>query len=453
MSSQIYTAMRQICEEKGLSYEAVKETIEMAMAAAYRKDFGKKNQNIRVSFEPKTGEMHVFDVKNVVVDLTEEEIAEQEARAKVEEEKKESLSREARREVERAEQERATSAIEPEIEEVRFNPRTMIMLSDAKDIDPEAVLDQEIRVELETPAEFGRMAAQTAKQVIIQRLREAERTMVYENFKDKEGQVLVGTVQRMETRGVLVDMAQATGIVPPSEQIRTERYRPGTRLKFYVKSVQLTPRGPEIVLSRASVELVKALFAVEVPEIASGVVEIVSIAREPGSRTKIAVMSHEDNIDPIGSCVGQRGTRVQTVIAELGGEKIDIIEHDDNTDNFIAHALSPAKVSSVETIEGKGEGDAPRKIAKAFVAPDQLSLAIGRGGQNVRLASKLTGYMIDIIEEDSGKVVAPEESEESEQSTEEAPSTEVVETPEVVVEEKPPTEESTETPVTEEPAA
>ena len=419
--------MRQICEEKGLSYEAVKETIEMAMAAAYRKDFGKKNQNIRVSFEPKTGEMHVFDVKTVVVDLTEEELAEQEARAKQEEAKKESLSREARIEVERAEQERATSAVEPATEEeVRFNPRTMIMFSDAHDIDPEAVLEQEIRVELETPAEFGRMAAQTAKQVIIQRLREAERTMIYENFKDKEGQVLVGTVQRMETRGVLVDMAQATGIVPPSEQIRTERYRPGTRLKFYVRSVQLTAKGPEIILSRASVELVKALFAVEVPEIASGVVEIVSIAREPGSRTKIAVMSHEDNIDPIGSCVGQRGTRVQTVIAELGGEKIDIIEFDEDKDSFVAHALSPAKVSSVDTFEEKGDGDALRKIAKAYVAPDQLSLAIGRGGQNVRLASKLTGYMIDIVEEESGKVVAPEELE---QPAADAPSEEVAAVP------------------------
>lgn len=406
MSSQIYTAIRQICEEKGLAYEDVKLTIEMALAAAYRKDFGKKNQNIRVSFEPKTEEMHVFDVKEVVADLTEEELAAQEK----EKEAEADMQMKRSEVIEAVSEDEDKEGGEKE-EQPRFNPRTMIMLSDAKDMDPKSEIGQEIRVELTTPTGFGRMAAQTAKQVIIQRLREAERAMIYENFKDKEETVLVGTVQRVEPRGVLIDLGTATGLLPQNEQIRGERYRPGARMKFFVKIVEMTAKGPEIIMSRSSDKLVRALFEVEVPEIASGVVEIKNIAREPGSRTKIAVTSNEDNIDPIGSCVGQRGTRVQTVISELGGEKIDIIEYDEDQESFIAHALAPAKVSFVEIKKEKHEGEAI-EVAKAHVQPDQLSLAIGRGGQNVRLASKLTGYRIDIIEEETGKVVAPEDIEE-----------------------------------------
>jgi N utilization substance protein A len=366
---QVHAAIQQICDEKNISLDAVVETIEAALAAAYRKDFGEKNQNVKVEFSLETGDMKVFDVKTVVEDVDleaqENDIAEQEAR-------------------------RQNGEEIPEEELIkRFNPRTEIMLSEARLIKADAELNEEIWTKLEIPSNFGRMAAQTAKQVIIQRLREAERQTVFDEFKDREGKVIDAIVQRKEGRLVFVDIGRAMAIMPAEEQIPTENYKTGQRLKFYVVSVNLGNRGPEIIVSRAHEQLVKTLFNIEVPEISNGVVVIKSIAREAGLRTKIAVASTQENIDPIGSCVGQRGARVQTIINELAGEKVDIIEWKEDAKEFIANSLSPAKITSLELLEEE-------KLAHVFVVEDQLSLAIGKGGQNVRLAAKLTGWRIDI---------------------------------------------------------
>ncbi len=356
-NSPILLAIQQICDEKNIPMSAVIETIEQALAAAYRKDFGQKNENIKVEFDATTGGSRVFDVKMVVDG--------------------------------------------PAEGEETINEKKELLLPDAKKIKKDAVVGDEIRTELQVPAEYGRMAAQTAKQVIIQRLREAEREVVFSEYKDKEGQVLLGTVQRVEGRTVFVDLGHTHAIMPYPEQISRERYTPGARVKVYVVSVQASSRGPEVIVSRTHPEIVRQLFTQEVPEIASGSVTIQSIAREAGSRTKIAVTSTEPNVDPIGSCVGQRGMRVQTVITELGGEKIDIIEWSDDSAKFISAALAPAKVISVQL-------DEVSHSARVEVAEDQLSLAIGRGGQNVRLAVKLAGWKIDIIGSASGPVVIPD---------------------------------------------
>lgn len=247
-------------------------------------------------------------------------------------------------------------------------------------------------IEIEvTPRNFGRIAAQTAKQVMIQKIREAEKEAVFEEFRDKEGEVVNGTVQRVEGRNVLVDIGKAVGILYPAEQISGERYQVGQRLKVYIAKVSQETKEANLILSRISEEIVKKLFELEVPEIYAGTVEIKAVAREAGSRSKVAVASNEEGVDPVGSCVGQRGARIQTIINELGGEKIDIIEWSDDAKKFIQHALSPAKVSSILLDEEK-------KVATAFVAEDQLSLAIGKNGQNVRLATKLAGWKIDVVE-------------------------------------------------------
>jgi len=392
--SEITNAIKQICEEKGLSYEAVIATIESALAAAYRKDFGEKNQNIKVEYDPETNGTKVFDIKTVVEDVPEEELAALEA--------------------ELAGGEPSSVSVEtPEGEEKkRFNPKTEIQITDAKKIKKKYEIGDEVRTELETHEAYGRMAAQTAKQVIIQRLREAERDMIYGEFKDKQHEVITGFVQRREGRLILVDLGRATGIIPPDEQVRSERYLPGERLKFYVKEVNITPKGPEIVLSRTSDEILKKVFYLEIPEISNGLVEIKSVAREAGNRSKVAVFAENDNIDPIGSCVGQRGARIQTIIRELGGEKIDIIEYNEDPETFIANALAPAKVEQVKLV-------AEQHQAYITVKDDQLSLAIGKDGQNVRLAAHLTGWNIDIAGDGSG----PKE----EIKTEEAPIEEAVE--------------------------
>ncbi|HLD86007.1 MAG TPA: transcription termination factor NusA [Patescibacteria group bacterium] len=352
-TSPILMAIQQICEEKNIPVSAVVETIEQALASAYRKDFGEPNQNVKVEFDPVTGGSRIFDVKTVVTGPAEGE------------------------------------------EEI--NEKKEILLEDAKKIKPDIAEGEEIRTELPVPEEYGRVAAQTAKQVIIQRLREAEREMVFSEYKDKEGQVLLGTIQRVDGRTVFVDLGHTVAVMPYAEQIPREHYVIGARLKVYLVSVSASARGPEVLVSRTHPEIVRQLFAQEVPEIAAGTVIIKSIAREAGSRTKIAVAATEPNIDPIGSCVGQRGMRVQTVISQLGGEKIDIIEWSEDHQKFVAAALSPAKVQLVEI-------DEAAHIARAQVNEDQLSLAIGRGGQNVRLAVKLTGWKIDIIGSGTGEV-------------------------------------------------
>jgi len=390
--SDITNAIKQICEEKNLSYEAVLETIESALAAAYRKDFGEKNQNIKVEFDPETAKSKVYDVKTVVEDLPEEI---EEADKAVGEEK-------PIMETATVEAEVPAGEVVPEEEVRKFNPKTELQIKDAKLIKKTAKVGDVIKTKLSVPAEYGRMAAQTAKQVIIQKLREAERDMIFSEFKNKEHEVVAGLVQRREGRVVLVDLDKAVGVLPAEEQIMNERYRPGDRIKVYVKQVGVTPRGPEIILSRTSDEILKKVFYLEIPEISNGLVEIKAVAREAGNRSKVAVDARGENVDPIGSCVGQRGARIQTIISELGGEKIDIIEYDEDTAKFIAKALAPAKVLSVELNESE-------KRAVAKVAEDQLSLAIGREGQNVRLAARLTGWKLDIVGEKAEKPKVEEE--------------------------------------------
>lgn len=394
MPSPIEQAIRQICEEKGLAYESVIDAIEAALAAAYRKDFGDKNQNIEAKFDPETGETRVFDVKTVVddVDIEEVERAEEARRLKAEE---------FASKVEAARQ-NGEDIAGIELEEVdgpAFNPKTDIMLSEARVLKFGSQVGDVLRVELPQPGEFGRMAAMTAKQVITQKLREAEREVVFNEYKEHEGQVLNGTVQRQEGRMVLVDIGRTAGILRSEDQVPTERYKPGDRIKVYVSQVTLTTKGPQIVLSRAAEEFVRKMFEMEIPEVGEGSVEIKAVAREAGSRSKVAVATNDSQIDPIGACIGQRGTRIQTIIAELGGEKVDIIEWGEDPASFIAHALSPAKVNRVEL-------NADDKSAVVHVNPDQLSLAIGKGGQNVRLAARLTGWKINIAE--VGEKKAPE---------------------------------------------
>jgi len=390
--SQIAEAVKQICDEKGVPVAAVIATIEAALAAAYRKDFGEKNQNIKVEFDLETGKIKVFDIKTVVEDMPPEE-----------EKTPEQLAAEAEAAEQKLKEQLAAGAVTMSEEEIRrFNPKTEIQITDAKTLNKKHEIGDEIKTALEVPGDFGRMAAQTAKQVIIQKLRETERETQFEEYKKKEGEILVGTVQRREGNLVLVDLGRITALLPPDEQIRNENYVPGGHLKVYVVSVNSTTKGPEVIVSRSHPEIVKKLFALEIPEISSGVVQIKSVAREAGGRSKIAVWTDQENIDPIGSCIGQRGARIQTIITELKGEKVDIIKYSEDPKEFIANALSPAKILQIDLNETE-------KTATAKVAEDQLSLAIGRAGQNVRLAARLTGWKIDIVS-GAGKVAAADET-------------------------------------------
>ncbi|MFH1767468.1 MAG: transcription termination factor NusA [Patescibacteria group bacterium] len=394
MSSDIEQAIRQICDEKGLSYEAVIETIEAALGAAYRKDYGNKMQNLEAEFDPSTGGVRLFDVKTVVDDVDPEELEKMQTR-----QAEEAAAREAENAAENFRPRRKFEEDEldgdDQVEgenEITFNPKTEIMYSDARVLKLDVKIDDIIRTELPLPGEFGRMAAMTAKQVITQKLREAEREIVFGEFKEQEGEVLIGTVQRREGRVVLVDLGRTTGILLPEDQVRSEQYNSGDRIKVLVREVSLGTRGPQILLSRSSEELVRILFDLEIPEISEGTVEIKTIAREAGARSKVAVHSTDNSIDPIGACIGQRGIRIQTIINELGGEKIDIIEWSDDPRAFITNALAPAKVTEVEI-------NTEESSAIALVNGDQLSLAIGRGGQNVRLAAKLTGWKLSVRDE------------------------------------------------------
>ena len=390
-TNDIAAAIKQIADEKNLSMEAIIGAIEAALAAAFRKEFGNKNQNIKAVFNADNGQTAIFDVKTVVddVDLEEEE--------KLVEKQKE--KKEAGDEI-------------PEDELIkRFNSRSEIMLTEANQDGGDYKIGDIIETKLEVPDEYGRMAAQTAKQVIVQRLREAERDHIFNEYKDKEGELVLGTIQRKEGRRFIVDLGKANAILPIEEQIRTERYNIGARLNFYIVEVRVGNKGPEIVLSRTHPDIVHELFATEVPEIAAGTVEIKSIAREAGSRSKIAVIATEENIDPVGSCVGQRGSRVQTVINELGGEKIDIIEWDEDVKHFITNALSPAEIENIDINEEE-------QTASVKVADDQLSLAIGRGGQNVRLAAKLTNWKIDIISSETGDKISADDKKKKEDKEE-----------------------------------
>lgn len=411
MDSSIKTVIKQICAEKGLTEESVIETINSALAAAYRKDFGEKNQNIQAEYDLDTGKTKIFDVKEVVEDLTPEELALIEELKKQREEIKEKIASGeiTADELKKIREEKAAAA-QTEHNELsegeddgtrRFNPRTQIQIGEAKQIKKSFKINDTVKTELELKSDFGRMAAQTAKQVIIQKLREAERNVIYQEYKDKEGKILNGMVQKFEGPNVIIDLDRVSAILPPQEQIRNERYRVGDRVKVYVMSVMLTTRGPEIIVSRAHSEIVKMLFSLEIPEIASGVIKIMGIAREAGNRTKISVATDDSNIDPIGSCIGQRGARIQTIINELGGEKIDIIQYSDDIIKYLSNALLPAKISQVKV-------NNEEKNALVIAPADQLSLTIGRGGQNVRLASRLTGWTISVKEDESEKKVDSE---------------------------------------------
>lgn len=323
------------------------ETIEMALIAAYKKDFGDKDQEVRVEVDPSTGDPRIFITKEVVAEVE--------------------------------------------------NPHLEISVGDAQVIRKSAAVGETVEYE-DVNKDFGRVAAQTAKQVIIQRIREAEREVIYNEYQDKEDTIMNGSVQRVEHGNVFVDLGRTTGIMFPSEQIHGERYYPGQRVKVYVVRVENTLKGPQIVVSRSHPNLIRRLFEMEVPEIATGNVEIVNIAREAGARTKIAVKSNVEGVDPVGTFVGGRGTRVQAVMANIGDEKIDIIPFDEDIKHYIANALSPAKNIAEVTV------DEAEHRASVKVPEDQLSLAIGRSGQNVRLAAKLTDWNIDIDGSDAAGI-------------------------------------------------
>jgi len=377
-------AIEQISEEKGIDSASVLEAVESAIAAAYRKEYGKKGEVIKSKLNIKTGDLEFWQVKTVV---NEDEVRIKEEGEEETEEPKMKESFADRKEGEESEEK--TIPV--------YNPDRHIFIKNAKKIKKDAEAGDELEFPLEEKSDFGRIASQAAKQVILQRIREIERDSIKKEFRGKEGEIINGTVQRIERGTVYVDIGRTTGAMFYNEAIPGEHYRIGERLRFYLLAVQEENRGPGIILSRAHPKFVSKLFEIEVPEIHEGLVEIKGIAREAGNRTKIAVYSEADGIDPVGSLVGQRGTRVMTVTNELGREKIDIIEWSQDPEKFIAAALSPAKPTRTEISE--------KREAKVFFPEDQLSLAIGKGGQNVRLAAKLTGWKIDVRSEAKPDVV------------------------------------------------
>jgi transcription termination/antitermination protein NusA len=405
------SAIAQICEEKGIEKSKVIESVEAALAAAYKKDYGHKGQIIISHLSQDTGEVSFKQLREVVDESV--RVIEREYLGETAHE----IGENAKKSEEVIDGTRVQEAVEENDSLPRFNPERDVLLEDAVKVDNSIAIGDFIEIPLETKDQYGRVASQTAKQVIIQRIREAERDSMFQEYKEKEGEVVNGTVQRIEMNKIFIDLGKAVGVLFPSEQIPTERFRIGQRTKVYLSRVESDPKGPGITLSRRHPELLKKLFELEVPEIFAGTVEIKAIAREAGARSKIAVISNEDGIDPIGSCVGQKGTRVQAVIDEICGEKIDIIEWNESPAEMIASALSPAKVIKVELKKAKevaeGEVAVQEKNAIAYVRQDQLSLAIGKRGQNVRLAAKLTGWRIDveavektaeILEETSGNM-------------------------------------------------
>lgn len=390
------SALEQLEEERKIPKEKIIEAIEQAMAAAYKKDYGKKGQIIRAKFDMETGQTDFYQVK-IVVD---------ESIVKIPKEGEE-------------ENEEEYDIQEDGDERPRFNPEHHILLEDAKKMKKEVELNDEMIFMLEQKDDYGRIAAQTAKQVIIQRIREAERTSIMDEYGTKEGEIISGVVQKIERGNLYIDFNRATGVLPTEEQIPGEFFRQGQRIRAYLYSVEESPRGINLRLSRTHPKFLEKLFAVEAPEVTNGVVEIKSIAREAGSRSKIAVFSNDEHIDPVGSCVGQKGTRVNTITSELSNEKIDIIPWSTDPKEYVSNAISPAKVLTIEVDEKEHK-------AVIEVAEDQLSLAIGKGGQNVRLAAKLTGWRIDIkgkggevASTDGEKVEIAEEAEEIIEKTEE----------------------------------
>lgn len=392
-TKQFLSAIKQISEEKGIAEESVLETIEAAIAAAYKRDYGKKGQIVKAKLDSETGKLDMTQVFYVVEGADDEGYITGPLPLKVAEDKQDmhELERPHRRNKgEEARAEETEERKEGDELKIKFNPEKHILLEDAKKKKKKIKVGDELIIPLESHTEFGRIAAQTAKQVVIQRLREAEREAIFSEFKKREGEIVSGVIQRKEGPLVFIDLGKTNGLLIPAEQVYTDNYRIGQRFRLMILKVDETSRGPAVLLSRAHPKLVLELFRMEVPEIDSGSVQVKAIAREAGSRTKIAVASKEEGVDPIGSLVGQKGVRVQTVINELSGEKIDIILWNDKPKEFIANALSPAKIFDVKILDEK------RKHALVEVSDDQFSLAIGKKGQNVRLAAKLTGWKIDV---------------------------------------------------------
>jgi len=417
-------------EDRGISRATMIDAIESAMATAYKREYGKRGQVVRAHLDLSTGTVSFEQVKTVVDETS--------VRFPAPNEEPEEHSH---MHAFHAEEEQLAEGELP-----RFDSEKHILLSDAKLMKRDAHIGEEIIFPLEPQDDFGRIAAQTAKQVVIQKVREAEKTSMMEEFSEKKGQIVSGIVQRMERGAIFVDLGRTTGVIPYEEQIPGERYRMGERIRAYLYAVDEGFRGVYLRLSRAHPKFVVKLFELEAPELASGAIEVKALAREPGSRTKIALVSLEAHVDPVGSLVGQRGVRVSTVMSELGGERIDIIEWSDNAKEFVKEALSPATPLSVELDEAEHR-------ATVTVSEDEQSLAIGRGGQNVRLAAKLTGWNIDIVSASGIEVagsdgesvaVIPEDA--STEGTDEGSIT-PTESEEIITEETP---EKTETPAEEE---
>ena len=378
----IHSVLGEMEEERGVSREKMMDAIEQALATAYKKEYGKRGQVIRAAFNLDAGTTNFEQLKTVV----------DESMLKPELEDGEEPDAE--------EEDPAATPEDGEVRKVRFDAEKHIMIDNARLIKKDVTLGEELIFPLEGKDDFGRIAAQTAKQVIIQKIREAEKESAMTEFGQKEGEIVMGHAQRFERGNLYVDLGRVTGVMPYDEQIPGERFRPGERIRATLLKVDETSRGIFLKLSRAHSDFLEALFAVETPELQTGVVEIKAIAREAGARSKVAVYAHDEHIDPVGSLVGQRGVRVSTVMSELGGEKIDIIEWSEDIITFIEDALSPAQVLSVTVAKeptDDANADDNRGHAIVEVASDQQSLAIGRGGQNVRLAAKLTGWKLDII--------------------------------------------------------
>jgi len=357
MNFEFLQALSEIEKEKGIPKETLLEATEAALISAYKRNFG-SSQNVAASIDRETGEVQVLARKEVT----------------------------------------------EEVEDASLE----ISLEEARRIDPQYEVGDVVEIEV-TPANFGRIAAQTAKQVVVQRIREAERGIIYDEFSDREGDIITGVVQRISNQNIIIDLGKTEAILVPPEQMPTDKCKPGDRIKLYIVEVKQTTKGPRILVSRTHPGLLKRLFELEVPEIQEGIVEIKSISREAGYRSKISVYSRDENVDPVGACVGEKGMRVQAIVDEINGEKIDIVEWSPDPTIYVAKALSPAQVVSVEI-------DEEEKVAKVVVPDYQLSLAIGKEGQNARLAAKLSGWRIDIKSEsqsdEEARLIEPEADEE-----------------------------------------
>jgi len=377
-------AIAQICEEKGISKEAMVNVIGNALSAAYKKETNRKGHIVRAKFDEKTGNAKFYEIYRVI----EKEERDWSKELPVEEFDKSVIENGRKSLV--WEEEKFEEREQKEDKMPYFRPEREMLVAEAKKFLPKIKTSEYLAIPVKAPKDFGRIAAQTAKQVVLQKIKEVEKEIIYNEYYKKIGEVLPGVVQRIEGVQVHVDLGKTIALLPRKEQVIGERYDQGQRLKVYILRVDFDSKSSMVIVSRSHPSLVEGLFRLEVPEIFAGTVDVVKVVREPGQRAKVAVMSKEEGIDPVGSCIGQRGTRVQAVTDELRGERIDIIEYSDDSVAFLERSLSPAKVKKIEVVDETG------KRVRVFVDKDQQSIAIGRSGQNVRLASRLTGYEIDI---------------------------------------------------------